>query len=207
MYKSESYYQNQCPNCGSRNTSIEKEEYMHPEHHILGIRGDTKKVSPANAKLQVVIWQIMCIFGIIGFSSGLISGTWTKSGETRAIEEGSPLQCLLVLFVSMFILGLFISFVQGDKIKDIKKATYYKCLDCSYDWRFPRHMLSLNSSTVDAEIAKSKEFYQSQLQRKKFLEKLEALDAKNNKNHTVFKWLLGLLAVISTFFWWKKRKK
>ncbi|MCB8992177.1 MAG: hypothetical protein H6665_16255 [Ardenticatenaceae bacterium] len=71
-------------------------------------------------------------------------------------------------------------------------------------------MLSLNSSTVDAEIAKSKEFYQSQLQRKKFPEKLEALDAldaKNNKNHTVFKWLLGLLAVISTFFWWKKRKK
>ena len=204
MYNSETYRQNQCPNCGSTNTSIEKEEYMHPERHILGVGGNTTKVSPANAKLQVVIFQILCIFGIIGFTSGLISGTWSKSGETRSIEAGSPLQCLLVIFVVMFIFGLFMSVGQGDKINDIKKFTYYKCLDCSYDWRFPRHLLSLNSSTVDAEITKSKEFYQSQLQRKTFLEKLET---KDNKNHTTFKWLLGLLTVISTFFWWKKRKK
>lgn len=201
MDKSENYHQSQCPNCGSRNTSIEKEEYMHPERHILGVWGRiTTKVSPSNAKQQVVIFQILCIFGLIGFTSGLISGTWSKSGETRSIE-GSPLQCLLVLFIIMCILGLFMSVGQGDKINDIKKFTYYRCLDCSYDWRFPRHLFSLNSSTVDAEIEKSKEFYQMQMQLR------TSLETRENKNHNIFKWMLGLLTIISTFILWKNRKK
>ncbi len=210
MYKSEKYHQNQCPNCGSRNTSIEKEEYMHPEHHILGVRGDTTKVSPASAKLQVIIFQVLCVFGIIGFASGLITGTWSKSGETRSIE-GSPFQCLLVLFVIMCIWGLFVSLGQGDRINDIKKFTYHHCLDCSYHWRFPRYLFSLNSSTIDAEIAKSEEFYQTQMQHRILPETQihhrVLPEIKETKNHNIFKWVLGLLTIISALLLWKNRKK
>ena len=194
------YYEDQCPNCGSRNTFIEKVEYIHPPQPVIGVRGDTSKISPEDAKSQILMYQLLSIFGILGFLYGLVSGTWGRNGETISLE-GSPFTIILFLCIFFFAYVLYLLSRQKDKIENIKKLTHYKCLECSHKWRFPRHLLSLDSSTTNAEIKKSEEFYRKQLD-------LRTLPAEQKHGiNGLSKWLFGFITtVLSAALLWKWRK-